>query len=175
MALHPDRPLRTALMAGLIWLCLAPAQADVYDDVQRLIKREAWSQAQALASQHLTSRAQDPQMRLLLSRIQQGLGQNDAALATLLELTQTFPELAEPHNNLAALYAQAGRYDDALASLNRAVLARPDYATALENLGDLHAALAKQAYDRASQAAPTSPRPRAKAQAIGQIQQADPR
>ncbi|MBD8050628.1 tetratricopeptide repeat protein [Limnohabitans radicicola] len=175
MALHPARPLRHALMAGLIWLCLTPAQADVYDDVQRLIKREEWPQAQALARQHLTNRAQDPQMRLLLSRIQQGLGQNDAATATLLELTQTFPELAEPHNNLAALYAQAGRYDDALASLNRAVQARPDYATALENLGDLHAALAKQAYDRASQAAPTSPRPRAKAQAIGQIQQADSR
>ena len=114
-------------------------------------------------------------MRLLLSRIQQGLGQRDAAMTTLLGLTQAYPELAEPHNNLAALYAQAGRYDDALASLNRAILARPDYATALENLGDLHTALAKQAYDRATQAAPMSPRPRAKAQALGQLLQADPR
>ena len=175
MALHPARPFRTALMAGLIWLCIGPAQADVYDDVQRLIKREEWPKAEALASQHLKSRDQDPQMRLLLSRIQEGQGQNDAAMSTLLGLTQTFPELAEPHNNLAALYAQAGRYEDALASLHRAILARPDYATALENLGDLHAALAKQAYDRAANAAPTSPRPQSKAQAIGQMLQADSR
>jgi tetratricopeptide (TPR) repeat protein len=162
-------------MAGLIWLIFGAAHADVYDDVQRLIKREDWSKAEALAIQHLKTRDQDPQMRLLLSRIQQGLGQGDAAMTTLLGLTQAYPELAEPHNNLAALYAQAGRYDDALASLNRAILARPDYATALENLGDLHTALAKQAYDRATQAAPMSPRPRAKAQALGQLLQADPR
>jgi len=175
MALIFTRPLRTALMTGLIWLCVSPAQADVYDDVQRLIKREEWPKAEALASQHLKTRDQDPQMRLLLSRIQEAQGQSDAAMTTLQGLTQIFPELAEPHNNLAALYAQAGRYEDALASLHRAILARPDYATALENLGDLHAALAKQAYDRAAKAAPTSPRPQSKAQAIGQMLQADSR
>ena len=175
MALHPARPFRTAVMAGLIWLSCSAAHADVYDDVQRLIKREDWPKAEALASQHLKTRDQDPQMRLLLSRIQEAQGQRDAAMTTLLGLTQAYPELAEPHNNLAALYAQDGRYDDALASLNRAILARPDYATALENLGDLHAALAQQAYNRAMQAAPTSPRPRAKAQALGQLLQADPR
>ena len=175
MALHLARPFRTALMAGLIWLCLGSAQADVYDDVQRLIKRAQWPQAESLANQHLKNHDQDPQMRLLLSRVQEGLGQNDAAMSTLLALTQAFPELAEPHNNLAALYARAGRYDDALTSLNRAILARPDYATALENLGDLHAALAKQAYDRAAQATPTSSRPLTKAQALGQMLQADPR
>jgi tetratricopeptide (TPR) repeat protein len=175
MVLHPVRPLRCAVLAIVCWLSAAPAWADVYADVQRLVGRQEWDKAQTLAKQHLSSRAQDPQMRLLLSRIQEGLGQIDAATATLLELTLTFPELAEPHNNLAALYAQAGRYDDALACLNRAILARPDYATALENLGDLHAALAKQAYDRAVKAAPDAPRPRSKAQALGQILQADPR
>lgn len=173
MALHLARPLCTALLASLIWLCMTPARADVHADVQRLINRQEWPQAQALATQHLKVQAQDVQMRLLLSRIQEGLGQSDAALATLLELTQAYPELAEPHNNLAALYARAGRYDDALSSLKRAILARPDYAIALENLGDLHAVLAQQAYERAAKAAPTSPRARSKAQAIGQMLQAD--
>ncbi len=175
MALHPSRPFRTAVMASLLWLCIGPALADVYDDVQRLIQRGEWPQAQALATRHLATRAQDPQMRLLLSRIQEGLGQSDTAMATLLELSQNYPELAEPHNNLAVLYAQAGRHDDALDALNRAIQARPDYATALENLGDLHAKLAQQAYERAAQAAPASPRPQAKAKAIGQMLQADPR
>lgn len=169
MAMHLVRLLRPVLMVSLIWLCIGAARADAYADVQRLINRQEWPQAQVLATQHLKSRPQDPQMRLLLSRIQEGLGQNDDAMATLQELTQAYPELAEPHNNLAVHYALQGRYDDALGALNRAIQARPDYATALENLGDLHATLAKQAYDRAVLAAPTSPRAQTKAQAIGQL------
>lgn len=180
MALHAARPFRTALLAALLWLGMGVAQADVYDDVQRLIRVQDWPKAQALANQHLQTRAQDPQMRLLLSRIQTAQGQNDAALSTLLQLTLAYPELAEPHNNLAALYAQAGRYDDALASLNRAILARPDYATALENLGDLHAALAQQAYERAAKVAPadavlTGSPAKTKSQAIGDLLQTAPR
>lgn len=175
MALYPARLIRTTVTAGLLCLCIGPALADIYNDVQRLIQRGEWPQAQALATRHLATRTQDPQMRLLLSRIQEGLGQSDAAMATLLELSQNYPELAEPHNNLAVLYALAGRYEEAMDALNRAVLARPDYATALENLGDLHATLAQQAYQRAVQAVPASPRPQAKAKAIGQMLQADPR
>lgn len=169
MALYPARFLRLALMVSLFWLGLGVARADTYADVQRLINRQAWPQALTLATQHLKNNAQDPQMRLLLSRVQEGQGHNEAAMATLQDLTQAYPELAEPHNNLAVHLAREGRFDDALASLNRAIQARPDYAIALENLGDLHAALAKQAYDRAALAAPTSPRSPAKAQAIGQL------
>jgi len=180
MALHAARPFRTASLAALLWLCLAPARADVYDDVLRLIRAQNWAQAQALASQHLQTREQDPQMRLLLSRIQTGQGQTDAAMGTLLQLTLNYPELAEPHNNLAALYAQAGRFDDALSSLNRAILARPDYATALENLGDLHATLAQQAYERAAQAASaasllTGSTAKVKANTLADLLQAAPR
>ena len=56
------------------------------------------------------------------------------------------------------LYARQGRTQEALESLNKALLARPDYAVALENLGDLHLSLALQAYQRASRspATPTS-------------------
>ena len=171
MARLPARSLYHALMASLMWLGMGCAWADAYGDVQRLIQRQEWPQAQAQASLHLKNHPQDPQMRLLLSRIQEGQGHNDAAMTTLQELTQAYPELAEPHNNLAVHYAREGRYDDALSALQRAIQARPDYATALENLGDLHAALAKQAYDRAVLAAPTSPGPRNKAQAVGQFLQ----
>jgi tetratricopeptide (TPR) repeat protein len=61
-------------------------------------------------------------------------------------LTQEFPELPEPYNNLAALYAQQYAFEKALNSLAQAVRARPDYALALENMGDVHVALARQSY-----------------------------
>jgi tetratricopeptide (TPR) repeat protein len=88
-------------------------------------------------------------MRLLLSHIQTGLGQTQAAMDTLRALTLSFPELPEPHNNLAALLARANRHDEALLSLQAAIQARPDYALALENMGDLYVALAARAYGQA--------------------------
>ena len=173
-------PLNFRLTCTFVVLCgllalVGPVRADVYDDVERLIRNGQLDRASQTSAEHLKKSPQDPQMRLLGSRILDAQGKGDEAIAWLESLTLEFPELPEPHNNLAVLYARAGRVQDALESLNKALLARPDYAVALENLGDLHAALAKQAYDRAAKAAPTSPRPQSKAQAIGQMLQADSR
>ncbi|MFM7025486.1 MAG: tetratricopeptide repeat protein [Limnohabitans sp.] len=134
------------------------AQADAYDDTERLIRNGQLERASQLASRHLQASPQDPQMRLLLSRILDRQGKTDDAIAQLESLCQEFPELPEPHNNLAVLYARLGRMQDAMDSLNKALLARPDYTTALENLGDLHLSLALQAYRRAggSPGAPAS-------------------
>ena len=53
-----------------------------------------------------------------------------------------YPELPEPHNNLAVLYAQKGDYELARDELEAAIGAAPDYAIAYENLGDIYARLA---------------------------------
>ena len=47
------------------------------------------------------------------------------------------------------LYAGAGDYAKARATLEQALRTNPGYATAHENLGDVHAALAAQSYARA--------------------------
>lgn len=138
-------------LAGLAWLG-GLAHADVYDDVERMIRNGQFERAQKASSEHLQKSPQDPQMRLLSSRILDAQGQSDQAMGLLESLTLEFPELPEPHNNLAVLYARAGRMQEALESLNKALLARPDYAVALENLGDLHLSLALHAYQRASRA-----------------------
>jgi tetratricopeptide (TPR) repeat protein len=108
-------------------------------------------------------------MRMLLSRVQTGLGQTQAALTTLLALTQSFPELPEPHNNLAALLVIENRHDEALTALQAAIRAKPDYALALENLGDLHLALAAQAYARARLVTPAQTRLQSKQLATEQV------
>lgn len=145
------------VLCGLLGLG-GTVRADVYDDVERLIRNAQLDRARQTSDEHLKKSPQDPQMRLLSSRILDAQGQSAEAQALLESLTLEFPELPEPHNNLAVLYARAGRVQDALESLNKALLARPDYAVALENLGDLHLNLALQAYQRASQspAAPAS-------------------
>ncbi len=153
-------PLTFASIRGLsVQICLASlawlgslAHADVYDDVERLIRNGQLERAQQASAEHLKKSPQDPQMRLLSSRILDAQGKPNEAAGLLESLTLEFPELPEPHNNLAVLYARAGRMQEALESLNKALLARPDYAVALENLGDLHLSLALNAYQRASRA-----------------------
>jgi tetratricopeptide (TPR) repeat protein len=161
--------LSCALMA---WS--AGAQADLYSDVNRLINSGQWDKAQKEVDQRLQVAPTDPQMRLLLSRIQDAQGQTQAAMDTLQALTQSFPELAEPHNNLAVLLARENRHADALASLQAAVQARPDYAVALENMGDVYAALASQAYAKALQIIPQQRRIQTKQLGIDQMLKAAP-
>ena len=57
--------------------------------------------------------------------------------------------MPEPHNNLAVIWAQKGRYDKAKTELEIALAAHPDYAIAHENLGDVYSRLAGAEYDRA--------------------------
>ena len=71
------------------------------------------------------------------------------AVGVLTALSEEFPELPEPHNNLAVLYAGQGKYEEARRELEMAVRASPDYAIAYQNLGDVYAALAAQAYEKA--------------------------
>ncbi|WP_312261630.1 tetratricopeptide repeat protein [Limnohabitans sp.] len=150
--------LLPVVLSCLLLAFSAGVKADVYSDVNRLVVSEQWAKAQTQAEQHLKSQPTDPQMRLLLSRIQDGLGQTAAAMETLQALTQSFPELPEPHNNLAALLARQNRYAEALTALQAAVRARPDYALAQENLGDVYIALAIEAYQNASKAPAAQPR-----------------
>ena len=145
--------LSVQLTVAALGLCCTLARADVYDDVERLVRNGQLERASQLSTAHLEKSPQDPQMRLLKSRILDAQGQTAAAQDVLESLTLEYPELPEPHNNLAVLYARQGRTQDALDSLNKALQARPDYAVALENLGDLHLSQALQAYRRAGRAA----------------------
>ena len=90
------------------------------------------------------------------ARFVQGLamveqGKNDQAFDVFFGLTQDYPEFAEPYNNLAVLHAARGDYERARGALEMAILANPEYGIAHENLGDVHARLASQAYAKAAQ------------------------
>ncbi len=127
----------------------ASAPPDDYDVVQKLISEGRLEVALAQAEQHLKGKPRDPQMRFIKGVIQRDLGKTEDALATYTLLTQDYPELPEPYNNLAGIHASQGRFDMARAALEMAIRNNPDYAAAHENLGDIYARLAAQSYERA--------------------------
>jgi ketosteroid isomerase-like protein len=136
--------LTAALMASAAW-------ADDYSDVNQLLRSGKHSEALAKADQYLASKPRDPQMRFLKGVIQTEAGRPADAITTFNKLTEDYPELPEPYNNLAVLYAGQSQFDKARAALEMAIRTNPSYATAQENLGDVYAKLASQAYSKALQ------------------------
>jgi len=117
--------------------------------------RAAWRGGDGVAAaaaidRHLARHPKDPRGRFLKGVLLAEQGRSDEAFDVFLVLTQDHPEFAEPYNNLAVIYAGRGEYVRAREMLESAIRVNPDYATAYENLGDLHARLASQAYEKAA-------------------------
>ncbi len=73
----------------------------------------------------------------------------EEAIEIFEALTRDYPELPEPYNNLAVSYSALGRFDDARKALQSAITTHPSYATAHENLGNIYAMMAADAYNHA--------------------------
>ncbi|WP_394789542.1 tetratricopeptide repeat protein [Rhodoferax sp.] len=145
------------VLATTALVACAAAHADDYGDVSQLLRTGKVAEAQAKVDLYLTVKPRDPQMRFLKSAVQTAAGQPTEAIATLSALTQEYPELPEPYNNLAVLYASQNDYDKARTALEMAVRINPSYATAYENLGDIYAKLASQSYSKSLQLNASNP------------------
>lgn len=142
-------PLRLLTLA--VAMMFSAAHADEYADVAQLVRGGKLPEALSKADQYLVSKPRDPQMRFLKGVIQRDSGKTNDAIATFSRLTEDYPELPEPYNNLAVLYAGQSQFDKARTALEMAIRTNPSYATAHENLGDVYAKLASQAYNKALQ------------------------
>lgn len=145
-----SRSFVTLLMLSLA-LTITVARADDYADVSQLVRAGKLAEAMAKADQYLVAKPRDPQMRFLKGVMQRDSGKTAEAIVTFTKLTEDFPELPEPYNNLAVLYAGQSQFDKARVALEMAIRTNPSYATAHENLGDVYAKLASQAYNKALQ------------------------
>jgi len=145
---------RTSLIGLFVATLMATANrawADEYADVDRLFGAGQLAEAVQKADQFLASNPRDARMRFLKGLVLSEQGRPVEATAVFVKLTEDFPELPEPYNNLAVLYSKQGQYDQARRSLEAAIRTNPSYATAYENLGDVYAKLASQAYSKALQ------------------------
>lgn len=149
------RLLRIAAALATVALALAsPAVAAPADDLkeaQRLYQAGRLQPALEKIDGYLKVQPKEAQGRFLRGLILTEQNKTNEAIQAFSSLTEDYPELPEPYNNLAVLYASQGAFDKAKAALELAIHTHPSYGTAHENLGDVYAQLARRAYDRAIQ------------------------
>ena len=151
------RRLQLAFATLILWLSAGMVHAA--DDVANITQlfrsgqqSEAFSQIDAL----LANKSDRPDLRMLKGVLLVDAHRTDEALVVFQQLTEDFPEVPEPYNNLAVLYAARGDFDKARQALEGALRANPGFATAHQNLGDVYAQLAQLSYQRALKAEPTN-------------------
>lgn len=163
-------PLLAACLPALLLVALAaPAAAQLsprpsavplppteVEEITRLMREKDLDGALARADAFLAKNPRDLQVRFARGIILSDQNKTDQAIAAFEALTQDFPELPEPYNNLAVLHAGQGQLELARSLLQRALTAQPNYVTAYENLGDVYVSLAAEAYQRALKIDPNS-------------------
>jgi Flp pilus assembly protein TadD len=147
-------PLPLRAVAGLLLLLVAAGglRAQTLEDVEKLHKAAQTEQAVQLADAIIAQRPRDAQVRFLKGVMLSEMARNAQAKAVFIALTEDFPELADPYNNLAVILASEGAWQQALEALQQALRNDPRHLTARENLGDVYLSLAVQAWADAQDA-----------------------
>ncbi len=133
---------------------MVPPAPSAREQVDDLIRGKKLDQALQRADAEIAKNPRDAQVRFLRAVILADLKKTPEAITAYESLTQEFPELPEPYNNLAVLHAAAGRYEVARSLLLRSIEAQGNYVTARDNLGDLYLAMAADAYTQALKLSP---------------------
>ncbi|TXI09816.1 MAG: tetratricopeptide repeat protein, partial [Rhizobium sp.] len=158
-----------ALAAALLFSATAVFAAPA-DEARALMAQGQYAQALQKLDQHLAKNPQDAEARFSRGIALTKLNRTGDAMKVFTDLTRDYPQLPEPYNNLAVLYAQQGDYEKARDALEAALATHPSYATAHENLGDIYAALAGASYNRALKLDPSNTAVRGKLGLISQVQ-----
>lgn len=119
-------------------------------EIQQLINNKKYDEANQKLNYLLSKPENSRNAKLLFLQglLFTELNEIDAAIKVFTEITHFYPELPEPYNNLAVLYAKQNQLERAKIALEMAIQTHPNYATAYENLGDIYIQLANQAYNQ---------------------------
>jgi tetratricopeptide (TPR) repeat protein len=159
---------RTAVALSLVFAAAA-VHADELQDINQLMRQGQLPQSLERVDKYLAGKPRDAQGRFLKGLILTELNRPGDAIQVFQKLSEDYPELPEPYNNLAVLYASQGQYEKARSALERSIRTHPSYATAHENLGDIYAKLASQAYDKALQLDSSNTAAKTKLAMIGEM------
>jgi tetratricopeptide (TPR) repeat protein len=127
------------------------ARADELKDISQLASQGQQAAALSRINSYIATNPKDVQALFMRGVFLAESGKRDEAIKAFTDLTERYPGLPEPYNNLAVLYADQGQYEKARKALESAIKTHPSYATAHENLGDIYARMASEAYDKALQ------------------------
>jgi Flp pilus assembly protein TadD len=149
----PPRMLLAALLLLGAW-----ARADVLTDVQNLAARGDLAGALRTTEAAAAADPRNAQARFLRAVVLMDLQRSAEALDAFTQLSQEFPELPEPYNNIALLQVRAGRLEQARQALETALRNDPGHRTARANLGEVHLMLAVKAWEQAATTGPLDAR-----------------
>jgi predicted Zn-dependent protease len=163
-----------SVVAACVWsfalvIGTTPARADDVADVAQLSRAGQQAEALQRADRFLAANPRDPRMRFLRGVILLDQKRSSEAQVVFERLTQDYPELPEPYNNLAVLYAAQGDYTRARVALETVVRINPGYAVGYENLGDVHLKLASQSYAQAQRLGAITPAASSKLVAVMEL------
>ena len=127
------------------------AHADELKEISQLADQGQTAVALDRVNTYIAANPKNAQGLFLKGVLLAEQGRRDEAIKIFTDVTEKFPNLPEPYNNLAVLYADQGQFDKARKALETAIKTHPSYATAHENLGDIYARMASEAYDKALQ------------------------
>ena len=127
---------------------IASAQMDI-NQIRTLVAEGKLEQALTETNSILEKDKDNMQALFMQGLIFTRMNKLDKAEEVFVRLNKSHPELPEPYNNLAVIYASQGQFEKARDALQKAINTHPSYATAHENLGDIYAKMASQAYNQA--------------------------
>lgn len=147
------------LLALGFTLGVAPAsvRADELSDIRALATGGDLAGAIKRNEKALEAKPRDAQLRFQHGVLLMDAGRDAAALAVFTQMSQDYPELPDPYNNVALLHARAGRLEAALSATQDALRVEPSHRTARANLGLLHLMLAVQTWDALARSGPVEP------------------
>jgi tetratricopeptide (TPR) repeat protein len=153
----PSRLLKLTAALGIsaVLICLpAFAANNNLDLIKQFIQNGQFDQALKWVQQERQASPKDAQIQFLEAVILAQQGQLERAIDAFKKMTEAYPDLPEPYNNLGVLYASKDRFDEARAAFDKAILTHASYAAAHKNLSDVQAQMTRQSYARALQVDP---------------------
>lgn len=110
-----------------------------------LVLDERFAEARKALAPLLARDPEHPRLQLMDGILRMREGKPLEAIGIFKRLQRDHPDMFEAANNLAVLYAELGRLDDARKTLLSALARQPE-ATLYANLGDVYRNLARRAY-----------------------------
>ena len=151
-------PLLSLLLAAVLLMLARPAWADMAADVQALLVKGDLGAALQRVELALSNQPREAQNRFMHAVVLMEMRRDDEAFKSFTRLSQEYPELPEPFNNIALLHARAGQFELARQALEAALRNDPGHRAARANLGEVHLVLAVQAWDAAAAQGPLDAR-----------------
>jgi len=141
--------LLTIMACFFLLSSLTSFAQDKTKEIKVLLKNGKYNHAEILINNFNENNLNDPELLFYKGIVETNLGKKNQAIDTFRDLTERFPGLPEPFNNLAVLYAEKAQYRLAKEILEQAIKTNPSYLTAHINLGDIYTKMASEAYNKA--------------------------